>query len=86
LLVGTDENHEILSKDCQCPGWDSNRISPEYKSRALRLHQPSRRMWICEFNLCCKGTVYCSLVRSEVLKRWLKNSILWDYMALFPIR
>jgi hypothetical protein len=20
LLVGTDENHEILSKDCQCPG------------------------------------------------------------------
>jgi hypothetical protein len=40
LAGGTEKNHENLSEDNRCPGRDSSRQSPKYKSRTLQVHQP----------------------------------------------
>jgi hypothetical protein len=37
ISTGTEENHEILSQDSWCSGWDLNRESSEYNSGSLPL-------------------------------------------------
>jgi hypothetical protein len=39
---GLKKTIKFLCLDSRCPGRDSNRASPKYKSRALRLHQPAQ--------------------------------------------
>jgi hypothetical protein len=55
----TEENLEHLSQCRRYPCQDSNRASPEYKSRALPLVQPTRS--------------YSSTPPYALMARWLKS-------------
>jgi hypothetical protein len=53
------ENKNSLNQDSRCSVRDSNRASPEYKSRALPLNQPVRYLFINNsFNNAVISSVY----------------------------
>jgi hypothetical protein len=76
------KNTKNLSQESQCPGRDSNRASPEHKSRALPLDQPVRYLFINDlFNDAVISSVYSFGIC--ILLCWLQMEILMTPSTIY---